>query len=45
MADNGEAFPRIEGLEVRGLLGRGVTSSVYLATQTKFSRPVALKVL
>ncbi|MFV0316497.1 MAG: serine/threonine protein kinase [Microthrixaceae bacterium] len=38
-------FPRIPGLEITGLLGKGATSRVFLGIQTRFDRPVAVKVL
>ena len=45
MADADFVFPSIEGLEITGLLGKGASSRVYLGIQTRFDRPVAVKVL
>jgi len=38
-------FPRIDGYQIVGLLGRGATGVVYSAIQLAVDRPVALKVL
>ena len=45
MAESEPRPPKLDGIEVMGLLGTGVTSRVYLANQDRFNRPVAVKVL